>query len=342
MKKKLDSIYEAYMGDISREFTRNVRTRVHWICKEAAGDSVLDVGCSQGITSILLGREGKTVFGLDVEEESIRFANNKLSTESADTQKNISFITGNFLNQQFEKKHFDTVILTEVLEHVVKAELFLEKADTVLSENGKLIVTVPFGINDFWDHKETYYLTQMFEMLGRQFDVEKVEFFTKWIGFVCVKKGKCVNPVILDLDLLKREEESFFNIERTLIDRNSRLQERLEKKQEVFEEELTRCKDKIECYGEEVAYLQEERIRSTFEKNDLEIMVKHLQNTIESKKAEIESKKAEIESLKKSNLDLNETVRKCGNDIQHWQKKYNDLANSKLGRLTIKIWTMRK
>ncbi|WP_062320411.1 hypothetical protein [Halolactibacillus sp. JCM 19043] len=62
MKAITDSIYDAYYYKFGKTFGNEVRERIHWIAKEAKGKSMLDIGCSQGILSILLAREGKKVF----------------------------------------------------------------------------------------------------------------------------------------------------------------------------------------------------------------------------------------------------------------------------------------
>ena len=87
MKKPLDRITEAYYNEMGDSFARKVRERIHWVCENAKGEEILDIGCSQGITSILLGREGKKVLGIDLLEESIQYANKSLATEEKATKE---------------------------------------------------------------------------------------------------------------------------------------------------------------------------------------------------------------------------------------------------------------
>ncbi len=52
-----DRISEVYKGEIWTDALQNrARRRIHWMCSQVVGDSVVDIGCSQGIASILLGR----------------------------------------------------------------------------------------------------------------------------------------------------------------------------------------------------------------------------------------------------------------------------------------------
>lgn len=70
-----DQVNERYYGQINSEESHEAtRNRIHWICRHVQGHTVLDVGCSQGITSILLAREGFEVTAIDLEEDSISYA----------------------------------------------------------------------------------------------------------------------------------------------------------------------------------------------------------------------------------------------------------------------------
>ena len=227
MEKKLDSIYEVYMGDETSDFTKQSRERIDWICGQATGHSVLDVGCSQGITSILSGRKGLHVLGLDIEAESISFANEMLKNESTLVQNLVKFEVGDFLQYDFGTQQYDSIFMTEILEHIVDIMPFIEKAQMLLIGNGTLVVTVPFGINDFWDHKDTYYVSKLYEALSIYFDIVDIEFFTKWIGFICKHQDVGNRKITIDLALLKDTEKAFYRLERELVNRSNMLAENL-------------------------------------------------------------------------------------------------------------------
>ena len=156
-----DRVAEAYYGKLGEELMKDTQYRIHWICKYAKGKKILDVGCSQGIVPLLLAREGKNVFGLDISQKAIDEANESLSNEEEDVQENITFLRANFLLHDFRNEKFDTIIIAEVLEHLVNPEDFIDKAKGLLEKTGNLIVTVPFGISNFIDHKKTYYFLDM-------------------------------------------------------------------------------------------------------------------------------------------------------------------------------------
>lgn len=213
-----DKIYDIYMGDSSSTFTQKTRERINWICSRVSGTTVLDVGCSQGIVPLLLGRSGKTVLGVDILPESISYAKELLQKEDSSVKKCVSFQCADFLTLELSKK-YDSIILTEVLEHILFVDAFLKKILSTLTKKGSLIVTVPFGINDYWDHKRTYYLGNLYFSLSPLFSIQEIKLFDNWIGVVCspkrVLKGK---DFYKSSALLEMEESAFYHRERTLLD----------------------------------------------------------------------------------------------------------------------------
>lgn len=216
-----DRVTEAYFGKMGPQFMRETQQRIHWICGQVRGNRVLDVGCSQGITAILLGREGKKVTAVDAAPRSIEQATMHLEEESERVRENVSFINGDFLSHEFGGVPFDTVIIAEVLEHLVLPEAFVEAAASRLAPDGSLIVTVPFGVNDFFDHKRTYYLLEPYRLLSSRFDVVEVALLGKWLGLVGRRRSdneKMPSVEALSSELVERLETAFFVLERRLRD----------------------------------------------------------------------------------------------------------------------------
>lgn len=225
-----DRIMEAYLGQLGKEFAQSTRERIHWICARATGMRILDVGCSQGITSILLGRERRSVIALDISKRSIDEARQFIAREPSHVQKSVKFIHGDFIGTDFGAETFDTVIMSEVLEHLTKPDEFISAAVRLLNEDGTLIVTVPFGVNDWPDHKHTFYLLAPWRLLSTHFDIKEVKFFGKWIGFTGRKRDEA-----RDLDemppeaLLLEVEQAFQQVERDLITKSGTLTAKINK-----------------------------------------------------------------------------------------------------------------
>ena len=226
MKKNTDRVTEAYNYELGKEFGLKVRNRVHWILEASKGETILDVGCSQGLVSILLAREGKKVVGIDVFEEAILYAKNQLEQEELPTKKLVKFINDNFISHTFERK-FDIIIMGEILEHISDTSRFINKAIELLNPEGKLIITVPFGINDYFDHKHTYYLNDLFEFQTDELHLTEIKFLDGWVGASFQKNNKLTNRN-LDEKLIKEFEQSIYKRERNYMQQINNLKRKIE------------------------------------------------------------------------------------------------------------------
>ncbi|MBN3553976.1 methyltransferase domain-containing protein [Fictibacillus nanhaiensis] len=242
MKKPLDKVTDAYFNELGDSFGERIRNRIHWICEHAKGETILDIGCSQGITSIILGREGKRVLGMDLLQESIDYANNMLKDEEEITKKYVQFISANFMDYDFEEK-FDCIIMGEVLEHITDPQRFVKKASQLLSENGKIIITVPFGINDYFDHKKTYYLLDLFRLLDKGIEIEEINFLGKWVGLVL--SNSLEQGISIDEGLLHKLEDAFYSMERQYVKDIASKNNSIKKLKEKHSEDTKNFKAKI-------------------------------------------------------------------------------------------------
>lgn len=286
-----DRIMDAYYGRMGEAFMRKTQERIHWVCAQAQGSLILDVGCSQGIAPILLGREGKTVVGVDSDPAAINVALDYLAVEPDAVQKRVTFMNGDFMSCDFAGRNFDAVIMSEVLEHLVNPGSFVEVAASFLREEGRLIVTVPFGINDFIDHKQTFYLFEPYKMLNRWFDVVDVKIFGRWIGLVGSRRKTAISESAaakLDATLLRLCESAFYDIERQaqddLVSARSRLDD-VNKKYRTVTEQVATLKQKS---AQEIAARQETESRFT-EMQARADKASQLQATLEGVRAQLEA-----------------------------------------------------
>ena len=185
-----DRINELYAGEIySFENQDTARKRIHWICSQAQGDKILDVGCSQGLVCMLLGREGLNCIGIDNEQVAIDYANKELKKEESAVQKRVVFQIAEGSNLPFENDYFDTVILTEILEHLIQPERVLSEVKRVLRDGGKVIITVPYGLNPDPDHKRSYYPISFIKTVIPFFKISKIDLIKNYITCIGFKDG---------------------------------------------------------------------------------------------------------------------------------------------------------
>ena len=233
-----DRVSEAYYGELGERLMRVTQHRMHWIRDNVVGNKILDIGCSQGIGPILLGRLGKQVTGVDISQKAVDEANEALEKEDLEVKEKVNFKKSDFLAYDANKEQFDTITITEVLEHLVNPEDFVEKAKDLLVDHGTLIITVPFGINDHIDHKKTYYLFDIYKMLYKNFDIKYVSILGKWIAFVATKRIHSSPKILkqMNSNLVEEMEKTFYKIERELIDNNKVQLKKINQIQEKFKE----------------------------------------------------------------------------------------------------------
>jgi 2-polyprenyl-3-methyl-5-hydroxy-6-metoxy-1,4-benzoquinol methylase len=180
-----DRIAEVYEGTVgSREFQEVSRRRIHWMCAQVGGPDVLDVGCSLGIASILLAREGHRVIGIDREREAIRAARERLDQEEAQVRERVEFRVGEGRAVGFPDGSFDAVLLGEVLEHQLDPGKLLDEARRVLRPGGRIVVTTPYGVHPYPDHKEPLYLSALLERLSSKLSIAEIVLVDRYAGVV--------------------------------------------------------------------------------------------------------------------------------------------------------------
>ena len=208
-----DKIYEGYKGELGKEFQMKVQKRFLWMSKMIHGESILDVGCSSGIFPILMAREGKKALGIDIDQSAIEKANKIKKQEEKEIQEKVKFMNISMNDLEITDK-YDTIILSEILEHVFYPTEILKKAVTLLNEDGVIIITVPFGINSYFDHKKTYYVLDLFKETSGILEIVNMDFFDEWIGVKCIKSNKITQT--MSLDYLEKMEKALYNKEHKL------------------------------------------------------------------------------------------------------------------------------
>lgn len=163
VRDKVAQVYLGFWGD--KETQERLRRRINWLASQVQGEDVLDVGCGEGILAIILAREGINVTGIDINSDALSYAQNLLGNELEIVRAKVNFIHGDVLNTELNKTEFDTVILGEVIEHLLHPDLIIKRVCSYLKPGGKLLVTTPFGYFPDPDHKQTFTLTDLVALL---------------------------------------------------------------------------------------------------------------------------------------------------------------------------------
>lgn len=108
------------------------------ISKENLADkklNILEVGCGLGYLTYALNQSGYNTLGLDISEEAVKYAKNAFG--------NYYLQSDIFEYAVSNKKKFDFVVLTEVIEHVISPVQFIKTLLGLLAPGGKLIISTP-------------------------------------------------------------------------------------------------------------------------------------------------------------------------------------------------------
>ena len=169
-----DRISEVYAGEIwSSRLQQRARDRVDWLVGCARG-SVLDVGCSQGIATLLCARRGLPALGVDVEADRIACAEADLASEPAEVRARARFRVADAADLDPDVERFDTVLVGEVLEHLDEPGRLLMALVRLLRPGGGFAITTPLGHSPHHDHERTLYPASVLDLLAPHVTVTEI------------------------------------------------------------------------------------------------------------------------------------------------------------------------
>jgi 2-polyprenyl-3-methyl-5-hydroxy-6-metoxy-1,4-benzoquinol methylase len=136
--EELDHIFAQYSEE---EGFENVllKYKTSEVLRFVRGPSVLDIGCGIGFLARILAGEVDRVVALDGSPAKIERAG---QTNSA---SNVTYVCS-MIEEWVPPEAFDTVVATNVLEHVTDTVAFLRSCRGMLRPRGRIIVTVPNAI----------------------------------------------------------------------------------------------------------------------------------------------------------------------------------------------------
>lgn len=102
-------------------------------------DIVLDIGCGNGALTLDIAKKVEKVIGIDLSEKNIKFAEEKFPAF------NIEYIIGDAV-KSLPDKRFNTIILSNVLEHIENRIEFLKK---IKKMTPKILIRVPMIDRDW-------------------------------------------------------------------------------------------------------------------------------------------------------------------------------------------------
>lgn len=135
-------------------------------------DKILDVGCGNGALANHLLKSGYNVFGTDASETGINIAN-----QINPGRFYIQDLTKDTLPEALQNMEFDTIVSTEVVEHLYAPREYISFCKQVLGKEGKLILSTPY--NGYLKYLALSLLGQMDRHLTVLWDGGHIKFWSR-------------------------------------------------------------------------------------------------------------------------------------------------------------------
>jgi SAM-dependent methyltransferase len=150
---------------------------------------VLDIGCGDAYLMARIQHHVDKLEGVDPEAAAVT-----LAAEILKPWPHCSAVQGNCYSLPFDDAQFDTVLLTDVIEHLTEPEACLAEISRVLTDDGVLILTTPkFRPDRKWDdrHEREYRENELRDLLLTRFANVQISFFwpLAWCRFYNTRIG---------------------------------------------------------------------------------------------------------------------------------------------------------
>ena len=258
-----DKVAQVYLGVLDWGATGDVlRRRIDLMADEAHGPRVLDVGCSEGILEVLLARRGLDVTGVEVNPDALDFARELLAREPDAVRARVRLVQGDFIEARPVTGLFDTVVLGEILEHLHDPVPLLDRSLEHLRPGGRLVITTPFGLLPHEDHRQTFCLKDVIDLLKPSLALEHMSVEDGYIRFAGrLSSDREVSWQRLDADAVLSMTDAALLASQTklyemLAARGSRI-ERLQRRMELLQEQKERLQSRVAAGQEKAERLQD-------------------------------------------------------------------------------------
>lgn len=167
--------------------------------------NILDIACGEGYGSSILAKNAKTVTGIDIDPESIKWATETYGSKHL----NLNFICGNAGSIPVNDNLFDVVVSYETIEHldIALQQTFLKEIKRVLRPGGILIISTPDKQNytDRYNHINKFHLHEFYRL-------EFIEFLKQYFTHTEIfDQGYQITSIISNTASEKEDNIRIFN-----------------------------------------------------------------------------------------------------------------------------------
>ena len=149
-------------------------------------DSVLDFACGTGITTVELATKVKEVYAIDIAQDMIDIARNKVETNNI---PNVSFGVCGIMDDTIKDDSFDVVLAFNILYFLDNIDEVLKRISSLLKNKGLFI-----SVTDCLGEDKTAFnlLQSLLSKLGivpniKRYKMKELEYVIKQAGFSIVE-----------------------------------------------------------------------------------------------------------------------------------------------------------
>jgi SAM-dependent methyltransferase len=172
---------------------------------------IIDVGCGVGSNLKLLKSIGLKVIGIDFEIYSLFLAKRRFST--------VPFVHGDLLSLPFKTNSIETIIATDILEHLDDDSIGIKEIHRALTRGGTVILTVP-AFNSLWGiqdivgmHKRRYSKNEFLKKIEQEgFTVFKSSYFNFFLFFPILLGRHLIRLLGLKIESENKINSPFINL----------------------------------------------------------------------------------------------------------------------------------
>lgn len=135
-KESFKKYYDEQSKDDRQLFQKYNSNRMGWFV-DYLKDPIIELGCHMGFNLFEFAKKGfKDLTGIDCGSNYIKVAKERYNIPQ------IKFIES-FIEDLPEDKKYKTIILTEILEHVIDPNIVIQKAKRILEKGGYIFIACP-------------------------------------------------------------------------------------------------------------------------------------------------------------------------------------------------------
>jgi len=154
---KLEWTGERYVPQIRGSIALEHLHRYAFASEHVNGKEILDIASGEGYGSEMLSRTAKHVYGVDIDEASVKHAQGKYKTH------NLEYLLGSCTEIPMPDNSVDVVVSFETIEHITDHDRMMSEVKRVLRPNGTLIISSPnkLAYNKDSDHDNPFHLKEL-------------------------------------------------------------------------------------------------------------------------------------------------------------------------------------